>query len=106
MIVAFDASAVLQLGIGIDNSFGQRPPRRIGCATLKLRRNAALSSFPCRLEGVFWLEVDLASFPFFAEFDEHGADESEQRFFVGEERCDASASRDFLVQPFDHVACS
>ena len=40
----FGTSAVLQLGIGIDNSFGQRPPRRIGCATLKLRRNAALVS--------------------------------------------------------------
>ena len=37
-------SAVLQLGIGIDNSFGQRPPRRIGCATLKPRRNAALGA--------------------------------------------------------------
>ena len=51
-------------------------------------------------------EVDFSGFPVFADFHQDGGDESQERGLVGEQRGDAGAAFDFLVEAFQHVAGS
>jgi len=51
-------------------------------------------------------EVGASGLPVLGDLDGDGADESEQGGFLGEERCDASASLDLAAEAFERVARS
>ena len=53
---------------------------------------------------VFHVEVNFSGFPFVAGFGEDGADEAQERRFVGKEAGDARAAFEFFIDAFERVA--